>query len=339
MNRKRRTNPTEMPSYNLSLPVLLVMFIFFTILGGGLAYLAAVTTASEPQPTTIAFATDTLAPQDDSTSTPETPSPTITNTSVPQPTLTPLPYTVQEGDTCGAIATTFRTTIQTLIITNNLSADCYLVPGMVLQIPQPTPIPTSDAMATQSARKTQAACPTEVVTVQEGETIDAIANFMRVPAQAILDYNGKPSAVVFAGERLVIPLCMQTSDYSGATFTPTVAPPYPAPQLLQPPTGSYFATGEQIILQWAAAGELRENEYYLVTISDSTTGGTIVLEEWVKDTRFIVPESLQPTSDNPHIFEWHVGIVAQIGEEANGAPVFRSGGPDSLSQYFAWESN
>ena len=36
-----------MPSYNLSLPVLLIMFIFFMVFGGGIAYFASQNLAAE----------------------------------------------------------------------------------------------------------------------------------------------------------------------------------------------------------------------------------------------------------------------------------------------------
>jgi LysM repeat protein len=327
-----------MPNYNLSLPILLVLFVFFTVLGGGLAYLAT-RISSTPQaevPTSFVVATNTI-PADTSMPS-DTPIPSLTNTFPPPPTLPPIEYNVQEGDTCAGIASFFNISPQVLIVENQLSVDCYLVIGQVLLVPQPTPLPTTDAIATQSARQTEAACPIEYVTVQAGDTIDIISQYTRVPAEEILQYNGKTSNLLFAGEVLAIPTCKETTDLSGATYTPSPAPPYPAPELLQPPTGSYFASGDEIILQWLAASELRENEYFLVTIIDSTAGGEIVLEETVKDTRFILDPAFQPSGGNPHVYGWKIGILALIGEDEQGNPIYREAGPDSIMQYFAWEN-
>ena len=327
-----------MPSYNLSLPVLLIMFIFFMVFGGGIAYFATQNLAAETvEPTSFVLATNTIPPD---TPTPtDTLVPTITNTPEPAPTLPPIEYVVQEGDTCSKIAGVFNISQIALITSNGLSVECYLTIGQRLQVPQPTPLPTTDAIATQSARQTQAACPIEYVTVQANDTIEIISQYTRVPVQEILNFNGKPSNLLFAGEILAIPTCKETVDLSGATFTPSPAPTYQAATIIQPPTGTYFQSNDEIILQWVSPAELRANEYFLVTILDSTDGGTLVLEETVKDTRFIVPTSAKPSGTNPHIFAWKVGIIAQIGEDADGNPIFRESGPDSTLAYFAWAGN
>ncbi len=344
MNRRKKTTVAQkpgesgMPAYRMSLPVLLLLFVFFTVLGGGLAYLAVMSGSAQQAPTAFVLATNTVA--EDTLEPTDTLVPTITNTPEPIPTLEPISYTVKEGDSCDVIAGTFNIPISALVAANeDLSASCFLVIGQVLSVPQPTPLPTTDAFATQAARQTEAACPIEYVTVQEGETIEEISKFTRVPVNDILEYNGKPSGALFAGEVLGIPTCKETTDLAGQTYTPSPAPDYPAPQLLQPLRGTYFSTGEEIILQWTASSELRANEYFVVTIFDSTDGGEIVHEETVKDTRLIVPQSLQPTDNSPHIFTWKVGIIAQIGEDANGDPIYRQGGPDSEVLYFGWEGN
>jgi LysM repeat protein len=328
--------PRKLQTYNLNLPVLLLLFLFFTILGGGLTYLASQIAAPEAEPTIVVLApTDTIVPP---TATQE-PEPTTVEetTPEPQPTLEPVAYTVQAGDTCAGIAAFFDIPLTELVTLNGLSASsCNIFEGQVLYVPQPTPMPTSDAMATQSARLTQVACPVEVVTVQEGETIEAIANFLGVPAQEILDWNGKTNGLLFAGETLEIPLCKVTVDASGSTLTPSPAPTYIAPEILQPPRGSVFTQGDTIVLQWAAPAQLRPNEYFVVTIYDSTNGNTVVLEELLQDTSLIVPASLRPSGET-HVFSWTVGIVAEIGEDSFGNPTYRMSGPESEIYYFAWE--
>ena len=230
----RDNRPGSLQTYNLNLPVLLLLFLLFTVLGGGLTYLATKITGPEPEPTTFVLQpTDTQLPPTDTL---EAATPTIGETTPePAPTLPPIEYTVQAGDTCAGIADFFDISMAMLVQMNGLSTACNIYEGDVLLVPQPTPMPTSDAMATQSARLTEVACPVDVITVQEGETIEAIANFLGVPAQEILDWNGKTSGLLFAGETLEIPMCKVTVDDTGATLTPSPAPTYQAAEILQPP--------------------------------------------------------------------------------------------------------
>jgi hypothetical protein len=93
---------------------------------------------------------------------------------------------------------------------------------------------------------------------------------------------------------------------------------------------------ETVTLQWSSVGELRENEYYLVSIVDITAGTKDELVVAVKDTKFIVPSSMRPTEGKPHIFMWSVITVAQIGVDEDGAPRYREGGARSESNYFSW---
>jgi LysM repeat protein len=334
MNQSNKSG--KMQTYNLNLPVLLLLFLVFMILGGGLTYLATQITGTPAEPTIAAvLPTDTLGPP---TATMETIAPTEAETTpLPQATLPPLDYTVQSGDTCAGIAGFFDIPITMLVQINNLSTACNIFPGQVLSVPQPTPMPTSDAIATQAARLTAAACPIEVITVQEGETIDAIANFKKIPASVILEWNGKTSSLLFAGETLEIPLCKNTVDESGSTLTPSPAPTYNAAEVLQPPRGSVFSLGDTIVLQWTAPAQLRSNEYFMITIFDNTSGDSVVLEEYLQETSFIVPESLHPADSGTHVFSWQIGIVAHIGEDSFGNRTYRQSGPDSEMYYFAWE--
>jgi hypothetical protein len=120
-------------------------------------------------------------------------------------------------------------------------------------------------------------------------------------------------------------------------LTPSPAPTYTAPEILQPPKGVVFSNDDTIVLQWVAPAQLRPNEYFVITIFDNTDGNTIVLEEYVQDTSFIVPESLQPGGSAVHVFSWKVGIAAHIGEDSFGNRTYRQSGPESEMYYFAWE--
>lgn len=320
-----------MPELHLSIPIAIGLLALFLIVGGALTYVALAAGGRVAQPTALASplvsATATLSP------TPETP----TLTATPQPTYTPLPYTVKALDTCGGIAFAFHIQPQDIILANSLNANCDLSIGQILLIPQPTFTPTPIATATLGeAEATIAACETEDYVVQPGDTMSLIAVSRGVPMDAIMEWNQLTTDTVFVGQHITIPFCLQTF-VGGATVTPTLAPPYPAPELLLPADGEPFdSSNDTISLQWASVGTLRENEYYQVTVVDITGGQNRHIIDQVKDTSFIVPTTFRPTDGRPHVYRWSVVTVAQIGVDSEGLPVYVTGGPSSESRVFVW---
>lgn len=321
------------PQVVLSIPIAIGLLAFVLLLLAGLTYFALVPNGAAADEATLESnetATPTLSP------TPETPTATMT----PQPTHTPLSYTVQSNDTCGGIAFAFNIQAQDIILANSLNANCALSIGQVLSIPQPTFTPTPQATATLSELEaTIAACETRSHVVQDGETLSLIALTFGVPMEAIMEWNALTSDVAFLGQRLSIPLCERT--FVGvATVTPTVAPPYPAPELLLPANGSPFdSASSTVTLQWSSVGALRGNEYYQVTVTDITGGQNRQTIGHVKDTTFTVPANFRPTASQPHIFSWQVVPVAQIGVDADGLPVYIAGGPSSEMRFFTWNGS
>jgi hypothetical protein len=167
-----------------------------------------------------------------------------------------------------------------------------------------------------------------------------ISEIRGVPVEAIKEWNGKTVETVFVGETIEVPLCMRGYVWGVGTTTPTPAPPYPAPQLLRPRNGESFTQNtDSIALQWGSVGELRDNEYYQVTVIDLTGGQNEQYVTEVKDTRLIVPESLRPNDNTPHAYEWFLVPVAQIGVSENGDPIYQPGGPVSEHQIFIWSSS
>ncbi len=329
---QRTVRGTRMPEITLSLPLALLLFVLFLSVGGAAAYYGLNLTGSIASPTQTA--TITVTPTQSLTPTLAVPTETFT----PQPTPTPVSYIVKANDTCGAIAFAFDVSVQSIILQNNLSADCTLSVGQELKIPAPTPTPTPLATSTLSNfEATRAACNTETYVVQQDETLGIIALTYGISAQSIIDWNGLTTDNVFAGQRLEIPLCQIEVIFGVGTVTPSPAPPYPAPQLLLPVDGEAFdLSSDAVTLQWSSVGALRPNEQYQVTIIDLTKGEDNILIVQVLDTKFILPLSLRPTESRPHIFRWFVVTVAQVGVDEEGNPVWVEGGVVSQARVFSW---
>jgi LysM repeat protein/ribosomal protein L40E len=277
-----------------------------------------------------------------------TPSVTVTITTIPTetalptsiPTETPLPpfdYTVREGDNCGIIAANFGISIQSIIILNQLSSQCFVSVGQTLKIPYPTPTPAPPPTSVPNeATQTAQACEKVPYTVQENDTLSSIALNYNVPQDAIKFYNGLSTDNVLLGQTIVIPLCERAAT-PGPTPTATLPPPYQAPPLLLPADGAAFSLANDVVsLQWASIGTLRENERYQVTIEDVTSGQGRRLTEYVSDTKFIVPTSFRPNDDMAHVIRWWVTTVRQNGVDEQGQPVYDSAGAISDKRVFTW---
>jgi LysM repeat protein len=271
------------------------------------------------------------------------PSITPTPTTVPSPTPEPpIEYTVGQGDTCGSIAFFFDVTVRSLIELNNLGTECFLTVGQRILVPVPTPAPTDTPTATLApAEATEAACPKITYTVEAGDTLFGIAQNYNVAMDDIKQYNGLTSDNVFSGQILIVPLCRRLG---GPTPTPTVPPPYPAPNLLLPKDGESFSlANDTISLQWAAVAPLREDEFYQVTVVDVTEeslgSGRKSLVEYVKDTQFNLPTSFRPSGSTPHVMRWWVETVRLTGTSATGEPRYVSAGAASLKRDFTWSGS
>jgi LysM repeat protein len=323
-----------MPEITISLPAAFGLLALFLVIGAALVYFATRQVAPQTAIQPTLTPTVTLTPTTTPSPTPETPTPTFT----PEPSPTPFTYFVKDGDLCGGIAFQFKVSIQSIVLLNNLPADCgALFVGQTLLIPQPTPTPTPLPTATLSpAEATEAACEKIEITVQEKDTLSSISLNYQVSVEAIREYNGLVNDVVRFGQTLTIPLCRRNAT-PGPTPTATQPPPYPPANLLLPPDGAAFQLADDIItLQWASVGALRENEAYAVTIEDVTGGEGRRLVEYVTDTKLIVPGSFHPTDDKPHVMRWVVVPVRQIGTDRDGEPIWEPAGTPSAQRVFIW---
>jgi LysM repeat protein len=321
-----------MPEITLSLPIALILLALFLGIGAVIVFFALRQTGTVVEPTATPTITLTLT----ATTTPTPLTPTPTNT--PEPSPTPMSYLVQNGDTCAGIAFSFGVSIQSIVLLNNLPADCTtLVVGQSLLIPQPTPTVTPLPSATLSAAEaTEQACDKDNYVVQENDTLSSIANAYNVPMAVIQEYNGLKPETVFSGMTLVIPLCQQFPT-PGPSPTPTLPPPYPAPNLLLPNDGERFIqASDPVTLQWASVGTLLENEAYAVTLVDFTDGQERRMVEYVNDTKFIVPTSFRSTDASPHMYRWWVVPSRQAGTDDDGNPIWEASGANSNQRVFMW---
>jgi LysM repeat protein len=323
---------SRMPVVTLSLPVALAILAGFLVIGAAALYFTLQGTHQIQAPTPIPSPTSTSSP----TATPtETLIPTETPTLTPEP---PIEYVVQKGDSCGAIASLYNSSVVAIISMNSLNSTCTnLAIGQTIKVPHPTPTPLPAATATlEPAAATQAACETVVYTVQANDTLSSIATNYGVSMQAIKDFNGLSTDSVFIDQKISIPLCMRAAT-PGPSPTPTIPPPYQAPNLLLPADGAPFTlANDAITLQWASIGTLRENESYQVTIEDVTSGTARKLVSLMTDTRYIVPITFRPQDNVSHVMRWSVVAVRQTGTDDQGNPIWSTAGAASTPRTFTW---
>lgn len=330
---QKEVQGSRMPEITLSLPVALGLLVLFVAIGALMVFLTlrsiggGALPTPQPSPTLTPTITPTLLPT-------ETPTPIPTPTEQP-----PFEYTVASGDTCISIALAFNVSVQSIITLNNLPVACNtLFVGQKIRVPYPTATPLPAPTNTlEPAAATAAACQKVLYTVQEGDTLSRIAANYNVPAEAIKSYNGLATDNVFLGIQLVIPLCERAAT-PGPTPTPTLPPPYQAPNLLLPADGASFTlANDTITLQWASVGTLRTGEAYQVSVEDVTDGQGRRIVAYVTDTKYIVPATFRPNDSTPHIYRWTVTTVRTTGTDSNGQPIYVSAGAVSTPRVFSWQ--
>ena len=165
LNRKPR-----LPEVTLSLPIAAGLAILILGAGAAIVFFMLQQTGRVVDPTATATNTATAT----ITFTPTTTyTPTMEMTATP---LAPIEYTVKEGDLCASIAALFEVSIPSIVLENNLSSDCYLSPGQVLMIPQPTPTVTPFPTGTLTGSEaTLAACGSYDYVVANTDTLFGIA--------------------------------------------------------------------------------------------------------------------------------------------------------------------
>lgn len=170
-------------------------------------------------------------------STPAKSKPVVTTVS----TSTTATYTVKSGDTLGAIAVKYKTTVSAIQSLNNIS-NHIIYPGQVLKIngtQATTPAVTAPATATQPASPNvpaPAPAPTTTSTyiVKSGDTLSQIANVYNTTVKNIQQLNNISSHIIFVGQKLTVSGTVQATPPAPKPATPAPVPVAPNPEVQVP---------------------------------------------------------------------------------------------------------
>jgi LysM repeat protein len=331
---EKSVQASRMPAITLSLPAAVGILAVVIVVASALVFFSLRARAPEGTFDAVETPTASLTPTASAQPT-ATPPATDIPTATIQP---PFDYTVKAGDnSCSQLAFDFGVSVQSIIITNNLPSSCPISVGQQLKIPYATAtIPAAATNTPEPVDATKQACATVPITVQDGDTLSTIAANYAVSPEDIKSFNGKTTDNVFIGENLLVPLCKRAAT-PGATPTPTIPPPYPAPNLLLPADGAAFTLANDVVtLQWASVGTLRNGEAYQITVEDITADQTHRLTDYVTDTKYIVPTSFRPKDNVAHVLRWWITPVRQSGSDDQGQPIWETSGAVSDKRVFSW---
>jgi len=133
----------------------------------------------------------------------------------------PFIYIVRRGDTLSAIARRFGTTVAAIVAANRIPNPNLIFVGQRLLIPFGAPPPTTGGC---------------IHIVRRGESLSSIGRIYGVNPYAIARANGIRSPyIIYAGQRLLIPLSTCPAPAPTATPVPRTATPVPATST---PTGT-----------------------------------------------------------------------------------------------------
>jgi len=109
-------------------------------------------------------------------------------------------YTVRRGDTLGAIAGRYRTSVDALVRLNGLRSRTMIYPGQVLRVP------SRGGVEMPAVTTAPAAQPGETVThiVKNGDNLFQIAKAYKTTVEKIKAANGLSSDILVVGQKLVI---------------------------------------------------------------------------------------------------------------------------------------
>jgi LysM repeat protein len=167
-------------------------------------------------------------------------------------------YTVVAGDTVGALAARYNSTVEAIIAANGLNSDALIYVGQELIIPvrsaAPTAVPTSVPGPTQAAPTAVQPTPIGILptstpigiingdtssgftvyTVQRGDTLSRIAAQYNINLQTLVQLNGilNPN-LIQVGQQLRVPGSAQPQATPSPQVQPTARPATPRTHVVQ----------------------------------------------------------------------------------------------------------
>ncbi|MGB5946764.1 LysM peptidoglycan-binding domain-containing protein, partial [Paenisporosarcina sp.] len=174
-------------------------------------------------------------------STPAKPKTVVTTVS----TSTTATHTVKSGDTLGAIAVKFKTSVSSIQSLNNIS-NHIIYPGQVLKVngTQATaPAVTTPAKTTKpAAPKVTAPAPATSSTyiVKSGDTLGKIANLYKTTVKNIQQLNNISSHIIYPGQKLKVSGTVQATPPAPKPATPAPAPVAPKPEVPTNPANTVY---------------------------------------------------------------------------------------------------
>ncbi|MCA1552742.1 MAG: LysM peptidoglycan-binding domain-containing protein, partial [Chloroflexi bacterium] len=260
----------------------------------------------------------------------------IVATNTPTPTARPssVQYTVQPGDTIGAIAQKYGTSVDAILRANNLPRPEALRAGQVITIPLPTAVPTATGTLAPNATLPPPSSATPVIyVVQSGDVLSAIAARYNLPVDQIMAANGMTDTFLKVGQQLIIPARTPTPTATATafpTFTPTPRLAYGAPTLLFPPDGVTLNGESAPVLNWTSVGALDERFYYVLRMR--TLDGTRTESIWLKMPSYRVPDDWRGMTAL-----WEVIVLELTQTNADGTREGRIQSPFSDTRQFTWQ--
>jgi len=315
---------------------LIVVILALAILSAGSFGLYTLMDTEPEEETPTATPTRTLAPTPTSTPSP-TPLPTSTPTPVP-----PLVHQVQEGETLIVIAEQYDTTIDLILLMNPDVDPALIQVGQVLLIPvaTPTPGPTSTP---DPGVPTPTPADYIVHIVVPGDTLSSIAEQYGISLALIRAANDLPfdDDTIRPNQSLVIPMGTPVPSPTPTVdlnATPTPVPPYPGPPLLSPPNGATIVGSEApILLQWASVSVLRDDEWYELSLLQ-TSRGLASITHYTRATAWrVFPDRLVNTAAGRLELRWQVRVVREVLDR-DGNRGYEAAGMPSEVHSFTWLS-
>ncbi|MCD4684415.1 MAG: LysM peptidoglycan-binding domain-containing protein, partial [Anaerolineae bacterium] len=276
------------------------------------------------------------------TPSPTPPEPPATPTVTFTPTPGPQEYTVRAGDTCWGIVYDHGhvdpSAVDAIEAENGTGTCVSLREGQVIRVPRPTGTATPmGADLTQTAVATAAPPQVTLVSgpsfalqpyvVEAGDTLSSIAIIHDSSLQQICELNPLPGGIdcgmcnftepncccsssvpLSAGQQINVPAPTPTPTAT-PTFTgnetPTMTPTHRAPQPTFPRAGQTISGA--VRLTWVTAGVLAEDEHYLVTLHEPSTG--LLFNGVTRQLSLDVPPEYLLNDGQSHALVWQVSVV------------------------------